>query len=234
MKKLYLLLITLLLFNCVENSPIDIKQHSLKPPADAPTINKAALKTDHDYSVGYANGNIRSDRVTFSWQATNDPDFLSYKIYRSNSLIMTITSNDSSTLIDSTLFKNTTYDFKVVTLTKRGTSSFDTVRIKTPKFDSPSIQGHEMVTATSIKIYWLNRAESATSFIVERIHPDSAVFFEVATVADTFYVDSNDIQSGRQYKYRVSASNPYETTLPSFSYTVTVPSFTSHWSLRKQ
>ena len=35
-----------------------------------------------DFSVGYYNGNIRSDQVNLEWEASEDENFLGYKIIR--------------------------------------------------------------------------------------------------------------------------------------------------------
>ena len=220
MKKWKLLFMALIISGCVQNSPIEIKQYSLSLPKGGTTINKSELKSGNDYSIGYTNGNIRSNRVTLTWQKSTDTDFLCYKVFRNDIEKEVFGNNDSTTYTELSLFNNTFYDFTVFTLTKRGTGSSDTVRIKTPRFERPSIIGHEIITATSLKIYWENRAESANTFTVERIHPDSVSFNVVSTVTDTFYVDSDDIRSGETYKYRVTANSPYESTSASYIYSV--------------
>ena len=82
LKILLILAVCISFWSCCKKSPLDISQMELDEPNAPPTINTDNLMEGNDYSVGYYNGNIRSDRVKLEWSASEDDNFLCYKILR--------------------------------------------------------------------------------------------------------------------------------------------------------
>lgn len=82
--KKYLLLLGLifLFYSCGEKSPLEVKQLELDEPNTPPTINTQNLMSGSDFTIGYDNGNIRSDRAQIEWDASTDDNFLCYKVFR--------------------------------------------------------------------------------------------------------------------------------------------------------
>jgi len=74
-------------WGCVDDSPISVDQHNLDEPDSTPAITESNYNdgTIHDFSEGYYNGRIRSDRAHLEWEASEDENFLGYKIYRAYS-----------------------------------------------------------------------------------------------------------------------------------------------------
>jgi len=77
-----LIAISVIFWGCTEDSPLGIDQHILDTPNSPPTIEESNLTDGDDFSVGYYNGNIRSDMVNLEWEASEDENFLAYKIFR--------------------------------------------------------------------------------------------------------------------------------------------------------
>ena len=84
MKKTVLIpfvLIGVLFWGCIEDSPIGVDQHNLDEPDSNPIITESNYTDGTDFLEGYYNGNIRSDQVTLEWEASKDENFLAYKIF---------------------------------------------------------------------------------------------------------------------------------------------------------
>lgn len=82
-KRQYLILcLSILFWSCSEKSPLEIEHHVLDSPDSPPIIEESILMNGDDFSVGYYNGNIRSDQVSLVWDASEDENFLAYKIFR--------------------------------------------------------------------------------------------------------------------------------------------------------
>ncbi|MBN1999369.1 hypothetical protein JW935_17555, partial [candidate division KSB1 bacterium] len=77
MKKQMLILsisVCFMVLTCSKESP-EVTAYSLRMPSDTPAILRHELRTDQDFSTGYANGNIRSDRIHMCWKKLDDPSF---------------------------------------------------------------------------------------------------------------------------------------------------------------
>ena len=75
-------IIGVIFWGCTEETPLGIEQHTLDMPNSPPAIAESNLTDGDDFSVGYYNGNIRSDMVNLEWEASEDENFLAYKIFR--------------------------------------------------------------------------------------------------------------------------------------------------------
>jgi len=222
-------LLGLMLLGCPGKSPVEVKNHALRLP-DAPAlINRSELGSGGNFTVGYRNGKIRSDRVFLSWQTSNDPQFLAYKIFRNSVAIRTITDRAQTSLVDSSLISNRYYLYTVAVIVEEGTSRVDTLTIKTPRVLSPANINFSILSATQVRLRWSNRMESATSFAVSR--RQGAIDTLLASVTDTFYVDTT-VQNNQSYTYQVVAKNDFEQSAPAQSsitvnYILNTPTITS-------
>ncbi|MCK4311624.1 MAG: hypothetical protein KAW88_02695 [Candidatus Cloacimonetes bacterium] len=79
---LFILIVGFIFWACSEKDPIGIEQFELAFPGSSPVINSSILTDGVDFSIGYYNGNIRTDRVKLEWAASTDEDFLCYKILK--------------------------------------------------------------------------------------------------------------------------------------------------------
>jgi hypothetical protein len=210
----------LLLLSCAEDEPIGVEQMALVLPQSAPAIDRASLLP---LSTGYANGNIRSNRVTIKWGQMSGADFLCYKIFRGTSQTpFTIISKvDSTSFTDKTLNQNTYYKYTVATIGLQGTQRVDTITIKTPQFVPPVLY-FQLRPDTTLRIFWNNTAESATAYKLEK-RIGAGAWAPLTSTADTFFVDVN-ITNQTQYSYRIYAVSSYETTATSSIY----PFFTNY------
>ena len=75
-------IIGILFFGCTDDTPLGVEQHTLNTPNSPPAIAESNLTDGDDFSVGYYNGNIRSDMMNLEWEASEDENFLAYKIFR--------------------------------------------------------------------------------------------------------------------------------------------------------
>ncbi len=229
MKKFFLILIFIGLFlfswQCSEKNPLEIEQiiSALKQPTEKPDIGRSDYTSNGSFLPGYQNGNIRSDRIILSWSASVDENYLCYKIFRDNVLKATITDKSTITHIDSNLFQNYYYNYKIVTMNKSGMFKSDTIRVKTPQFLAPTNLNYQILDSSSVKIMWENRAESASDFEIYRklFSEHDSLFQQIGTSSDTFFVD-NTVTNQEQYHYQVLAYNSFESTNPSYSFYVYV------------
>ena len=81
-KILTLSVIAVLYWACTEDTPLGISQHELDAPDSNPTIPASDYTNGTNFSTGYYNGKIRSDRTQLEWTASTDNNFLCYKIFR--------------------------------------------------------------------------------------------------------------------------------------------------------
>ena len=80
-----LLTIGVLVWTCEDEAPIlGTHPHALDGPDSPPTIAESNLMDGDDFTTGYYNGNIRSDRVNLDWETSEDENFLGYKIFRAS------------------------------------------------------------------------------------------------------------------------------------------------------
>jgi len=222
------------LSGCTQKDPAGITAFAPDYPGNRPAINKARLKVNEDYTVGYTNGSIRSEQVTLNWTAVNVADFLCYKLYRDGdpAPIKTWTSSSTITYTDmdtSYLNPDTFYDYKIAALNTSGMYTTDTVQVKTLLFDPPgwSDANDPVVldsTTTpynrSVVLSWIDNAEYSTGFEIER-SVDAANYVMLTTVPGTTYTDASmGADSTSTFYYRVRAITPYEQTDPSFVRTV--------------
>lgn len=208
------------LFSCSDEDLIAVKQYFLPFPSSSPAIDRSQLVSGGSYAVGYTTGNIRSNRVTLTWQRSGDANFLAYRVVRGSLLVRTIVDPQVTSATDSGLAQNTFYKYTVATIVQEGTHAYDSVTIKTPRFLAPTISG-QVQADTSVRLVWNRSAESATSYRLER-SPGTGVYITLANPTDTFYVDRS-VQYGGTYFYRVAAVNQFESTPVStpVSFTVT-------------
>jgi hypothetical protein len=212
MKKL-LLVLCILALSCTEDEMILVKQFALTTPANAPAINRGALVSPGGgFEPGWQNGNIRSNRVTITWQGAGDPQFLAYRVFRNNFPVGSFIDPAATTFTDSNLVQSQFYRYQVAVQNQEGNHRSDTITVKTPLFLSPGLSG-QLQADTSVLLTWTRRAESAMSYRVERAASGGA-FSQLATPTDTFYTDRSAVY-GATYQYRVSAFNQFESTAAS-------------------
>lgn len=223
------ILSVIVFISCANDEPIVVYQHNLKFPINKPEIQRDSLLP---WTIGYTNGNIRSTRAAINWAQSTDNDFLCYKVFRNNIFLKTIIDIGNATYIDTPLTQNTLYTYTIACIVEQGTSRIDTITIKTPRFLPPSNVVANAETTGAIKITWINNAESAKSFIIERkLHnqPD-ANYIIVATLSDTSYADAT-VKSPESYYYRIYSFNPYERTgysMPTYAtYLMNAPQITN-------
>jgi hypothetical protein len=220
MKRLLsLLIIGLCILACDEGEQIVMDQFSIPMPSSVPSIDKSVLTAGGTFSVGYANGNIRSNRVALTWRRSEDADFFAYRITRGSLLLRTITNAQTNYIVDSNLVQDTYYQYTVAGLGQYGTHRSDSITIKTPRFQVPTLS-LQVFADTSVRLAWTRSTESATGYRLERA-AIAGTFEILASPTDVFYVDRN-VQYGTQYTYRVAATSPYETTATSLQQSATV------------
>lgn len=211
---LLIILSVVLLLSCAKEEPIGVDQLSLVFPSSTPSINRTVLLP---LSTGYANGNIRSNRVTIKWSQSADADFLCYKIFRGTNPtpIAIIQKADSTSFTDKTLNQNTSYKYTIAAIGHQGSQKVDTITIKTPQF-IPPVLNFQLRPDTTVRVIWSNTAESATAYKLEK-RTTTGLWTPLASTADTFFVDNNVINQ-TQYFYRIYAVSSYETTATSSQY----------------
>jgi hypothetical protein len=138
-KYIFLFLLTSFLFYSCSENPIGVNQYSPNSPQSS-LINKSLLITGQSFSVGYLNGNIRSDRVTITWVQNSDPDFLCYKLYRNGTLVFTTDRAAIVSYTDTLLLQNQYYKYMIAIINNSGLHKVDTVSVKTPLFQTPTLQ----------------------------------------------------------------------------------------------
>jgi hypothetical protein len=207
---IWMFCLSIFLFQCKEPAPLEIKP--LPYPADAfkikSIITKELYKTNGSFQAGYQSGKILSDRIVLEWQESQRSHFLCYKIFRNDAEQMVIPDKSVVSKVDSGLIQNSYYDYRLVHMTRDGVFFSDTLRIKTPRFASPGQFTYQVLSETSIKLYWTNRTESADKFDIYRrlaIEPVSAA----GVIVD------NNVVNNVQYYYHIVAYNDYEATEPS-------------------
>jgi titin len=238
MKKVILMVILVLLifycWQCAEKNPLEItgSKQLLTVPKSHPLIAADGLIDANGSSVpGYINGNIRSDRVTLSWAASSDADFIYYKLIRDGNTIDNITSAATTTYIDSNwVQQNTRYTYMVANVVRNGTALVDTIEIKTPRFETPFFAGDEyqiLPTTYDVRLIWENSVESASSYEVFKSTRWDSTYYKIGTtnMGDTTFTDTQNTVLGRTFYYKVYGSNQFEH--PDTSNILIVPIFYS-------
>jgi hypothetical protein len=224
MKKVILMVVLVLLifyfWQCAEKNPLEItsSKQLLTVPKSHPLIEASGLIDQNGSSMpGYLNGNIRSDRVTLNWTASNDGDFIYYKIIRNDNEVEKFTSRSTVTMIDSMFIQhNTRYTYMVANVVRNGTALVDTIEIKTPRFETPYFVGYQILpTSYDVRLIWENTVESAKTYEIFKCTRPDSTFTRIQTInfeatGDTTYTDTQNTDLGRTFYYRVFGSNEFE------------------------
>ena len=233
MKRLILMFIFILLifylWQCAEKNPLEItgSKQLLSVAKTDPGINKSNLVDQSGSSIpGYLNGNIRSDRVTLNWTASNDADFIYYKIIRNDFEIDKIPTSSTDSYIDSnSVGQNTRYTYMIANVVRNGTAKVDTVEIKTPRFQTPYFIGYQILpTSYDVRLIWVNAVESATKYEVFKGTSIDSISTKIGEteMGDTTLTDTQNTELGNLFYYRVYGSNQYESPDTSNAYIVSI------------
>lgn len=217
--------LVLLLGGCNDKSPLGITAYSPTPPSGKPTILRSDLKSGGSYAPGYQNGNIRSDRITLSWEPAPAGEFASYQVFRNDIRLATITEREAASYTDAQgIFPDSYYDYKIALFNPQGLFLTDTIRVKTPAFARPYALNSQVVDPSGdiIRIFWRNGAESAGDFRIYRklLSDPDTLYQQIGTSPDTLFTDISGIIPGSTYQYQVSAFNAFEETPRSLPLTV--------------
>ncbi len=185
-----------------------ITQIDLIGRVTTPTIATDQLGSDGDFSVGYANGNLRSNRVSFEWAANDAAAFLCYKVLRDGVLLGTIQSAAQNAFVDTLVAEDSEYRYTIGSFLENGLHSRAHADVKTARFDAPDSLAALILTVSSAELRWHNNADHLDEFLVER-SDDGLEFAPVGTTGDTFYVDAS-VVDGTGYFYRVTVRSSFE------------------------
>lgn len=220
-----ILVLFVLFIGCTNKDPIGIEQFQLAFPdsSSSPAINSSVLTDGIDFSIGYYNGNIRTDRISFEWQASTDEEFLCYKIFKAIGQyeddptfehIETFNDQGNTTFIDSTLIQDQYYIYKIATIFNNGTHITDDIEIKTPKWQAPGNITINGLSTTIIELAWEDNTESETGFM---IYVDTLTTVRQFVTIDSFTTGQDvtswlfdDLPTTPVYRFSVKAVGDWE------------------------
>jgi pseudolysin len=208
-----LLLAPLALIAACSLDPAKVTQVDMGTETGTTTIATEKLGSDGDFSVGYANGFLRTDQVTIEWAHSAEDEFLCYKVLRDGVVRKVIQDVAVSSYTDSPVMEGRGYQYAVATFLESGLHSQARVEITTPHFDAPDSIEATTPSATSEMLSWRNHADYVTGFLIER-SDDGVEYLPVGETSNTYYIDDG-VVSDTYYYYRVSARSPYEETATS-------------------
>jgi hypothetical protein len=225
----FLIFLIFYVWQCAEKSPLDIysSDQLLSVAKTDPSINKSNLIDQDGSSIpGYLNGNIRSDRVTLNWTRSTDSKFIYYKLIRNDNALDQIPAAATTSYIDSNFVQhNTRYTYMVANVVRNGTARVDTVEIKTPRFETPTFVGYQIMPTTyDVRLIWENAVESATSYEIFKCPRPDSTFTKIGEtdMGDTTLTDNQSTDLYDTFYYRVYGSNQYESPDTSGIYSVTI------------
>ncbi|MDP2173545.1 MAG: hypothetical protein Q8J62_07195 [Candidatus Cloacimonadaceae bacterium] len=205
-KEVFVMVLFVLLFLTACDSDL-MKPGSYLPDNanQEPLFNRSSLMSqDGNCYIGYRNYNIRPDRVSLTWQESNDDNFLCYKLLRNNQLIGNIYSKANTSSIDSLLTHNTVYRYSVATQVRTGLSKIDTLTVKTASRLAPEIMFRVNIN-NQVIISWRDRSDIPGSFKLFRDNVLLAAANEVLP-ANPNYVytyQDNAVVQYNTYSYRL-------------------------------
>ena len=219
-----ILVLLILLAGCANKDPIGIEQFQLAFPdsSSSPAINSSVLTDGIDFSIGYYNGNIRTDRISLEWQASTDEEFLYYKIFKAIGQyeddptfehLETFNDLGNTTFIDSTLVQDQYYIFKIATIFNNGTHITDDIEIKTPKWQAPGNITINGLSTTIIELAWEDNTESEDNFTVYvwmDVNTTLVLIDSTIVGKDVTSLIIDDLDTNEVYMFGVEASNSFE------------------------
>ncbi|MEN8203319.1 MAG: fibronectin type III domain-containing protein [Bacteroidota bacterium] len=165
---------------------------------------------------GLIAGGASGSSIQLSWndRSANETGF---EIERSVSpdpgsftLIHTTGANVSS-YTNTGLEENTQYYYRVRAVNSAGPSLYTSIEGSTTLAGALAAPGNLQATAvdqTTIRISWTDNSSTETAYIVERSENSGSGFTEIHTaVANVISYVDNTLKDGREYYYRVRASN---------------------------
>ena len=208
-KLLYLILFAGLVFTGCE-SPMDIDVIELED-IEGTLFNRQLLKDGNDFSIGYENGNIRTSQVALSWGMITDENFKFYKILCNGDERAVFDNEIHTSWIDSLCAGNTIYEYELIVFANNGMADFDTILIKTPRWDSPGNLNVYGVSQTDVRLTWIDNSESEENFQVDIYHEFSDIpidsYFVAANVTELIV---SDLDPMTYYRFNVKATNSWE------------------------
>lgn len=163
--------------------------------------------------TGYRNFNIRPDKVKLEWDIATDNNFLSYYLYRENSLLTTIKDSSVNTYTDSLLTPDTKYHYTIATQVRTGLSKSDTLTVKTASSQPPEVS-YRVNNDFNVILQWKDKSDIPGNF---KIFKDDALISEVNEITPTDYEhiytfnDTNTIQYN-YYTYQIKKVGVQDST----------------------
>jgi subtilisin family serine protease len=154
---------------------------------------------------------VSNTQINLAWsQATdNSGSIASYKIYRNNSLVATVTSTSYS---DSGLTAGTTYNFQVAAVDAAGNEGAKSAQVSATTLSNGggstditlSVRAFKDKGTQKAELTWVT-SSTATSYDVYRNN------VKIATVTGKTYIDNINAKGGGSYTYKVCEANSTNT-----------------------
>ena len=162
---------------------------------------------------GYRNYNIRPDRVSLSWAASADDNFICYKLLRNNQLVRSIYDRAATAWVDSNLTHNTEYEYAVATQVRTGLSRADTLSVKTASLLTPEMN-YRVNNSNMVILSWLDRSDIPGVF---KIYRNNNLIAEVPEFLGKdpnhiYNYQDNTAQQYLNYNYQIMKSGTLDET----------------------
>lgn len=217
-KKMYLVLLSLvLLLFLVTACDNDLVKPQAYLPDNAdfqPLFNRDILVSPNgDCYPGYRNYNIRPDRVSLTWEASGDGNFLAYKIYREATLLGTLFEPEVTAWVDSNLVQDTEFTYSVATLVRTGLSLCDTVTVKTASLQPPEVE-FRVNSNNMVILRWTDPSDIPGNF---KIYRNGNLIADVpealpATHTRVYTYQDNAVDQFNMYSYQIMKSGTMDAT----------------------
>ena len=230
----FVCLLCLLGLSACEDKLLQPSIYTPQGPAHMPQFNREVLlDASGSCYTGYRNLNIRSDRITLSWNLSTAETGLRYKLYRGNYLLSSFSGNTAS-FTDSLLSSNYHYNYVLAAISPTGLSKLDTLSIKTACI-APPILSSRINSARQVILYWTDPSDIPGAFHVYKGGTLLRTIDEVlpATHDHLYSILDSNVSEYSSYDYEVQKVGQTEQTdlsnplLVTVSYNLTPPYLSS-------
>lgn len=223
-KLLWLALICLFILSACDDKLLSLDDFE-PDNADAKPmfVRETLMDSSGSFYPGYRNYKIRADNVALEWNASNDPNFVCYKLFRNNSLIREIFDITQDSITDSLLNQNQYYKYSIATMIKTGLSRADTLTIKTASLEAP-VLFTRVTSDNHVELQWTDPSDIPGKFIIFR---NGTYLHEVneslpATHDHVYRYTDMTVQQFGTYTYQINKVGNYEDCYPGETETINV------------
>lgn len=164
-------ILALLWMGCEGDGPFNPGEKPLAEAGGAALVDSTLYVSDGGFSIGYSNGNLRSEVITLQWTCSQPEDFLCYKIFAQQQgfgeqVLAQINDFDQSVLVVPNLIQNTWYNFRLERVNRSGMHTGHLIAFKSARWEAPTQLFFNGLAPTIVELSWQDNCDNESNYMI--------------------------------------------------------------------